>query len=66
MARKNLHETLVLKAESLRTEESRQADASVSFVVASQKAEAASITAGAQAAAVEQAIDIITAAGVTL
>lgn len=66
MARKNLQESLVAKAEALRAEELRQNDAAGSYIAAAERASAASITAQAHAEAVEQALDIITTAGVTL
>lgn len=66
MARKNLQASLVAKAESLRSEEERQANAAVSYVEASQRAKASQAVAAAHATAVEQALDILTKAGVTL
>ena len=66
MARKNLQQALVAKATSLRVEEAAQKEASVSFIEASRRAEATGKIAEAHAAAVEQALDIITKAGVAL
>lgn len=66
MARKNLQASLVAKGEALRTEEQRQKQASVSFIEASRQAEATGKVAEAHAVAVEEAIAILTKAGVAL
>lgn len=66
MAKKSLQVGLVAKAESLRNEEQRQKQAAVSFIEASRQAEQTGKVAEAHAIAVEEALSILTKAGVAL
>jgi hypothetical protein len=66
LARKSLLTGLSNKAEQLRSIQEKQKQAAVNFIEASRKAEETAVIADQHAAAVEQALTIITKAGVQL
>lgn len=66
MAKKSLYTALNAKAQELRGTQDREASAAKAFIAASEAAAQESLIAKLHATAVEEALDIISKAGVTL